>query len=68
MGTINQSYVYPREILKEALFNDASSVIFAHNHPGGSLEPSKDDIKMTERLVETLSTVDIKVIDHICLC
>lgn len=65
VGTINESPVYPREIIKEALNHDANSVMIAHNHPGGSLQPSGADIEATKRISVALKTVSIKLLDHI---
>lgn len=64
-GTINQSAVYPREILKMCLSYNAKAVIIAHNHPSGSCQPSGDDITITSRISEALSLVDIDLLDHI---
>lgn len=67
VGTINESPVYPREIVKMALENKASSVILAHNHPGGSLKPSNPDIDVTEKLIKALQVVNVDVLDHIII-
>lgn len=64
-GTVNTASVFPREVVKAALVYDASAVIFSHNHPGGSIQPSADDINMTQSLQKALNTVNIKVLDHI---
>lgn len=64
-GTVDETVVYPREVVKEALRFNASAVIFTHNHPSGSIEPSQGDMKITRRLITALKTVDIKVLDHI---
>ncbi|KJS88413.1 MAG: DNA repair protein RadC [Peptococcaceae bacterium BICA1-8] len=64
-GTINEAPVYPRIIVETALRHQAHSVILAHNHPGGSLNPSKADIDVTQRIKTALNPIDIKVIDHI---
>lgn len=64
-GTINEAPIYPREIVKAALLNNACSVAFAHNHPGGSLKPSNADLNVTSRIREAMRTVSINVIDHI---
>lgn len=64
-GSIDQAPVYPREIIKLALNYDAKSVLIGHNHPGGSICPSKADQECTTHLVTALKTVDINVIDHI---
>jgi DNA repair protein RadC len=57
--------VYPRDILKMALANDCSSIILSHNHPGGSLRASKEDVALTQRIVDIFKPLDINVIDHI---
>lgn len=64
-GTINQSTVYPREVVKEALRLNSAAVIFAHNHPSGSSDPSQADIHLTHRLTDLLKLVDVRVLDHI---
>lgn len=64
-GTIDQANVYPREVIKACLRHNAAAVIFAHNHPSGSTEPSQADKKMTHRLHEALALVDIRMLDHI---
>lgn len=63
-GTLDQASVYPREVVKEALKYNAGAVIFAHNHPSGTPEPSQADRKITERLKEALGLFDIRVLDH----
>jgi DNA repair protein RadC len=64
-GTIGCANVYPREIIKHALRNNAAAVIFVHNHPSGDPKPSQADIALTKRLQLTLELVDIRVLDHI---
>lgn len=64
-GTLLHTFVYPREIVKFALKHNASKIIFYHNHPGGSLIPSQDDIDLTQGLQKTLSIIDVMVLDHI---
>jgi len=64
-GTLNESPVYPREIVFEALRYGTNSVILAHNHPGGSLTPSGPDIDVTRRLVASFKPIAIPVVDHI---
>lgn len=64
-GTVNESAIYPREIVKEAILTNAKAIILAHNHPSGSLSPSQADIHVTQKIVVALSAVDIKCIDHI---
>lgn len=67
LGTINATSVYPREIIKTALGHNAAAVVLAHNHPSGSAEPSNADRTVTERLIEALSLVDIRVLDHVVI-
>jgi DNA repair protein RadC len=64
-GSTNMSVVYPRDILKMAIANDCSNILMAHNHPGGSTNPSKEDIELTQRIVNIFKPLDINVIDHI---
>jgi DNA repair protein RadC len=63
-GTLTQTSVYPREVLKAALRLNASALIFAHNHPSGTPEPSRADELLTQTLKQALSLVDVKVLDH----
>jgi DNA repair protein RadC len=63
-GTLTQTSVYPREIVKAGLRANAAAVIFAHNHPSGVAQPSQADELLTRNLKEALSLVDIKVLDH----
>lgn len=64
-GTINEAPVYPRIIVETALRHQANSVILAHNHPGGSIKPSKADIEVTKKITEALRAISISVMDHI---
>ena len=64
-GTIDGASVYPREVVKQALADNAAAVILAHNHPSGVCEPSQADIRITERLKKALALVDIRVLDHV---
>lgn len=64
-GTIDSASVYPREIVKQALYHNAAAVILAHNHPSGVAEPSQADIQITKRIQSALQLVDIRVLDHI---
>jgi len=66
-GTVDSSVVYPREIMKEALKYDASSLIFAHNHPSGDPEPSGCDKELTQDLVFAANIMQLKVLDHIII-
>ncbi|MDV2114897.1 RadC family protein [Alcaligenes faecalis] len=64
-GTLNQTAVYPREVVKEVLKNNAGAVILVHNHPSGKLEPSQVDRQLTERLKKALELIDVRVLDHL---
>ncbi len=66
-GTIDGASVYPREVVKQALADNAAGVILAHNHPSGIAEPSQADIQITERLKKALALVDIRVLDHVII-
>ena len=63
-GTLTQTSVYPREVVKAALRANAAAVIFAHNHPSGVAQPSQADELLTRRLKDALALVDVKVLDH----
>ena len=63
-GTVSQTSVYPREVVKAALRHNASAVILAHNHPSGSIEPSRADEHLTTTLKQALALVDVRVLDH----
>jgi DNA repair protein RadC len=66
-GTIDGAAVYPREVVKRCLHHNAAAVIFAHNHPSGVAEPSHADVAITLRLKSALSTIDVRVLDHIII-
>jgi len=63
-GTLTQTSVYPREVVKAALRANAAAVIFAHNHPSGACQPSQADELLTRNLKDALAMVDVKVLDH----
>ena len=63
-GTLTQTSVYPREIVKAALKQNAAAVIFAHNHPSGVAQPSQADELLTRNLKDALELVEVKVLDH----
>jgi DNA repair protein RadC len=63
-GTLTQTSVYPREVVKTALRHNAAALLLAHNHPSGVAEPSLQDQALTRTLAEALALVDIKVLDH----
>ncbi len=63
-GTLSQTSVYPREVVKRGLANNAAAVLFAHNHPSGVAEPSRADEALTQALKQALALIDVKVHDH----
>ncbi len=64
-GTVTQTSVYPREVVKESLAMNAAAVILAHNHPSGAAEPSRADEFLTQTLKTALALVDVRVLDHL---
>ena len=64
-GTLTQTSVYPREVVLRALHHQAAAVVLAHNHPSGSVQPSRADEALTQTLKNTLALVDVRVLDHI---
>ena len=64
-GTLNQTSVYPRELVKGAISRNAAAVVVAHNHPSGHAEPSRADEFLTQTLKQALSLVDVRVVDHL---
>jgi len=66
-GTMDQSIVHPREVFLPAILQGCSGIILAHNHPSGSLEPSKEDISATKRLIEAGKILGLSVLDHIII-
>jgi DNA repair protein RadC len=63
-GTLTQTSVYPREIVKRALTHNAAAVILAHNHPSGEASPSQADRALTKTLADALALIDVRVLDH----
>ena len=63
-GTIDGASVHPREVVKRVLYHNAAAVIFVHNHPSGSDEPSISDERITQKLKEALNMIDVRVLDH----
>ncbi len=63
-GTLTQTSVYPREIVKRALAHNAAAVILAHNHPSGEASPSAADRSLTKALADALALIDVRVLDH----
>jgi DNA repair protein RadC len=66
-GTVKEAQILPRQVVEEAIRHKACSVILAHNHPSGTLKPSKSDIELTRQLMDALNHIDIKVQDHIII-
>ena len=64
-GTVTQTSVYPREVVKASLALNAAAVILAHNHPSGAAEPSRADEYLTQTLKNALQLVDVRVLDHL---
>jgi len=67
IGSLNSSIVHPREVFKEAIKRSSASIILVHNHPSGDPTPSKEDISITNRLIECGEIIGIKVLDHIVI-
>ncbi|MDX1923651.1 MAG: DNA repair protein RadC [Rickettsiaceae bacterium] len=65
VGTVDQTQVYPREIVKKAIFHGASAIILVHNHPSGIATPSKADIIITNKIIEACKTIEVAVHDHV---
>lgn len=65
MGALNEAYVHPREIFKAAILANAQSIIMCHNHPSGSLYPSKTDTIITDRMIQAGEMIGIPLVDHI---
>lgn len=65
IGTLNASLVHPRELFEPAITLRAASVVVAHNHPSGALEPSSDDVEMTKKLIHAGKILDIRLTDHV---
>lgn len=66
-GTLNSSLVHPREVFKNAIKRSANKIILIHNHPSGNVEPSNEDICVTDRLIECGKIIGIEIIDHIII-
>ena len=64
-STIDGASVHPREVVRLVMESNAAAVIFAHNHPSGMAEPSQADLRITQRLKDSLALVDVRVLDHI---
>lgn len=66
-GTVDQATIYPREVVKRALLNEASAIILVHNHPSGISTPSAADIELTNKIVVMCSHINIAVHDHVII-
>ncbi len=64
-GTLTQTSVYPREVVLRALHHQAAAVVLAHNHPSGTVQPSRADEALTQTLKTTLALIDVRVLDHV---
>lgn len=64
-GTLGQTSVYPREVVRRALHHNAAAVVLSHNHPSGSVQPSRADEHLTKSLKDALAMVEVRVLDHI---
>ncbi len=67
VGTLNETYIHPREVYKTALLSNASALIFMHNHPSGRTEPSSEDHAITKKLIEAAKILEIKILDHLII-
>lgn len=67
IGTLNQSLVHPREVFRPAILDNAAGIIISHNHPSGTLEASRADIQITQRLKEVSKLVGIELLDHVII-
>lgn len=67
IGSLNASIVHPREVMKTAVLSNAATIIVAHNHPSGICDPSREDIAITERLVEAGDVMGIPLLDHLII-
>ena len=64
-GTLDETPVYPRQIVSEAMKHQATALVLAHNHPGGTCKPSRKDVESTRQIVEGLRFLGIRILDHI---
>ncbi len=64
-GTVDQTAVYPREVLALALLRKASGMILVHNHPGSDPKPSRQDVELTKRIVTAAREVEVRILDHL---
>lgn len=67
VGLLNRTVVHPREVFRQAMLDNAATIIAAHNHPSGSLIPSPEDLEITQRLKEAGEIVGIELLDHLII-
>jgi len=67
IGTLNQSLVHPREVFADAILDRAAGIICVHNHPSGNIQPSREDIAVTKKLVEAGKIIGIRIMDHVII-
>ena len=67
IGILNKTIVHPREVFQPVITDNAESIIIAHNHPSGNIEPSPEDITLTERMVSAGKIIGIEVLDHVII-
>lgn len=65
IGALNHTLAHPREMLKSSILSNAANIIMMHNHPSGSLEPSRDDTMLTDRMIQICNLIEIPLLDHI---
>jgi DNA repair protein RadC len=65
IGLVNKTIVHPREIFRKAIYDNAVAIAFCHNHPSGQLEPSSEDLEITNRLMESSNIIGIRLVDSI---
>lgn len=68
IGTIDQTAIYPREVVKRVLFYEASSIIMVHNHPSGNPRPSESDVQLTKKIFTACESVNVRLHDHVIIC
>lgn len=67
VGIMNRTIIHPREVFYQAIKDNSESIILVHNHPSGKLDPSREDIEITKRLIEAGKIIGIPVIDHVVI-
>jgi DNA repair protein RadC len=67
-GTVSQTSVYPREVVRDALLRNSSALVLVHNHPSGVSQPSRADENLTQAIKQAAALVDVRVLDHFIVC